>query len=59
LERFTFPSGAGKPYLVIDLTNDLPLSWHGGSMNIDPTAGRITLGGSWQPRYEIPDSLVY
>lgn len=46
LERFTFPEGS-KPYFVLDLANDLPASFAGGSMNIDPTAGRITIGGSW------------
>ncbi|KAJ7267552.1 glycoside hydrolase family 92 protein [Mycena haematopus] len=46
LERFTFPSGS-KPYFVLDLANDLPNSFAGGVMNIDPTAGQITIGGSW------------
>ncbi|KAJ7105408.1 glycoside hydrolase family 92 protein [Mycena crocata] len=46
LERFTFPSGS-KPYFVLDLANDLPNSFAGGSMNIDPTKGQITIGGSW------------
>ncbi|KAJ6498896.1 glycoside hydrolase family 92 protein [Mycena sanguinolenta] len=46
LERFTFPSGS-KPYFVLDLANDLPNSFAGGVMNIDPTAGQITIGGMW------------
>ncbi|KAJ7451768.1 glycoside hydrolase family 92 protein [Mycena galericulata] len=46
LERFTFPSGS-KPYFVLDLANDLPESFAGGSMNIDPDLGRITIGGQW------------
>ncbi|KAF8513341.1 glycoside hydrolase family 92 protein [Hysterangium stoloniferum] len=48
LERFTFPKGS-KPYFVLDLSNDLPNSFHGGVMDIDPEAGRVTLGGRWQP----------
>lgn len=46
LERFTFPAGS-KPYFVLDLANDLPNSFAGGEMNIDPEKGRITLGGKW------------
>ncbi|KAF7357737.1 Glycoside hydrolase family 92 protein [Mycena venus] len=46
LERFTFPSGS-KPYFVLDLANDLPNSFAGGEMNIDPTKGQITIGGHW------------
>lgn len=49
LERFTFPKGS-KPYFVLDLANDLPGSFAGGTMNIDPQLGRITLGGLWAPR---------
>ncbi|KAJ7652080.1 glycoside hydrolase family 92 protein [Mycena polygramma] len=46
LERFTFPSGS-KPYFVLDLANDLPNSFAGGSMNIDADKGQITIGGRW------------
>ncbi|THH00763.1 hypothetical protein EW026_g1813 [Hermanssonia centrifuga] len=46
LERFTFPKKS-KPYFVLDLANDLPGSFAGGTMNIDPDNGRITLGGLW------------
>ncbi|OBZ71008.1 hypothetical protein A0H81_09134 [Grifola frondosa] len=46
LERFTFPKGS-KPYFVLDLANDLPASFAGGRMDIDPDLGRITLGGLW------------
>ena len=49
LERFTFPSGS-KPYFVLDLANDLPVSFAGGELNIDPNKGRITLGGKWGSR---------
>lgn len=46
LERFTFPAGS-KPYFALDLANDLPVSFAGGEMNIDPNKGRITIGGFW------------
>ncbi|KAJ7745436.1 glycoside hydrolase family 92 protein [Mycena maculata] len=46
LERFTFPEGS-KPYFVLDLANDLPESFAGGNMTIDPDLGRITIGGFW------------
>ncbi|KAH9858665.1 glycoside hydrolase family 92 protein [Lenzites betulinus] len=46
LERFTFAKGS-KPYFVLDLANDLPASFAGGRMDIDPVKGRITLGGLW------------
>ncbi|KAH8107955.1 glycoside hydrolase family 92 protein [Cristinia sonorae] len=57
LERFTFPKGS-KPYFVLDLTNDLPASFAGGSMDIDPAKGRITLGGLWGSSFG-PTSLNY
>lgn len=50
LERFTFPKGTKKPYFVLDLSNDLPGSFAGGVMDIDPDLGRVTLGGHWSPR---------
>ena len=50
LERFTFPKGS-KPYFVLDLANDLPASFAGGHMEIDPEQGRITMGGLWGSRY--------
>ncbi|KAF8627844.1 hypothetical protein AX15_004260 [Amanita polypyramis BW_CC] len=46
LERFTFPSNS-KPYFVLDLANDSPNSFAGGELNIDPSQGRITIGGRW------------
>ncbi|KAJ3475019.1 hypothetical protein NLI96_g12105 [Meripilus lineatus] len=46
LERFTFPKGQ-KPYFVLDLSNDLPNSFAGGALDIDPVKGRITMGGQW------------
>ena len=52
LERFTFPSGS-KPYFVLDLANDLPASFKGGQLTIDPDKGRITIGGRWGSRFDI------
>ncbi|KAF4599324.1 hypothetical protein EYR40_006416 [Pleurotus pulmonarius] len=46
LERFTFPSNS-KPFFVLDLANDLPNSFAGGTLDIDPAMGRITIGGRW------------
>lgn len=46
LERFTFPPGS-KPYFVLDLANDLPVSFAGGTLDIDPQQGRIKIGGLW------------
>ncbi|KAG1871275.1 glycoside hydrolase family 92 protein [Suillus subalutaceus] len=46
LERFTFPRGS-KPYFVLDLANDLPASFAGGTLDIDPENGRITIGGHY------------
>ncbi|KDQ27557.1 glycoside hydrolase family 92 protein [Pleurotus ostreatus PC15] len=46
LERFTFPSNS-KPFFVLDLANDLPNSFAGGTLDIDPAKGRITIGGRW------------
>ena len=52
LERFTFPSGS-KPYFVLDLANDLPGSFKGGQLTIDPDKGRVTIGGRWGSRFDM------
>ncbi len=57
LERFTFPKGS-KPYFVLDLSNDLPASFAGGTMDIDPVKGRVTMGGIWGSRYDMHNSLL-
>ncbi|KAJ3881128.1 glycoside hydrolase family 92 protein [Lentinula edodes] len=57
LERFTFPEGS-KPYFVLDLSNDLPDSFVGGIMDIDPQQGRITIGGKWGSSFG-PGSFSY
>lgn len=49
VERFTFPDGV-KPYFVLDLANDLPNSFAGGTLDIDPRKGRITIGGKYGSR---------
>ncbi|KAF9467382.1 glycoside hydrolase family 92 protein [Collybia nuda] len=46
LERFTFPTGS-KPYFVLDLANDLPNSFAGGTLDIDPVKGRVKIGGRY------------
>ncbi|KIY53439.1 glycoside hydrolase family 92 protein [Fistulina hepatica ATCC 64428] len=46
LERFTFPNDS-TPYFVLDLSNDLPDSYAGGNMTIDPELGRIMISGHW------------
>jgi hypothetical protein len=51
LELFTFPEGTQTPFFTLDLANDLPRSFKGGNMTIDPRAGRITIGGFWGSRY--------
>ncbi|KAL4242672.1 Peptide-N(4)-(N-acetyl-beta-glucosaminyl)asparagine amidase [Abortiporus biennis] len=57
LERFTFPKGS-KPYFVLDFTSDLPASFAGGNMAIDPEKGRITMGGLWGSSFG-PSSYNY
>ena len=51
LERFTFPEGTKTPFFTLDLANDLPRSFKGGNMTIDPNSGRVTIGGFWGSRY--------
>ncbi|KAJ2930255.1 hypothetical protein H1R20_g6808, partial [Candolleomyces eurysporus] len=46
LERFTFPPQL-RSYFVLDLSNDLPGSFAGGELNIDPERGRITISGRY------------
>lgn len=50
LERFTFPEGR-TPFFTLDLANDLPSSFKGGNLTINPEAGRITIGGFWGSRH--------
>jgi len=49
LERSTFQQG-WKPYFAIDLANGLPASFAGGTLDIDPENGHITIGGHWCSR---------
>ncbi|KAL5528186.1 hypothetical protein ACEPAF_7322 [Sanghuangporus sanghuang] len=42
LERFSFPPGS-KPFFVLELANDLPTSFAGGTMDFDLEAGRAPL----------------
>ncbi|KZV68558.1 glycoside hydrolase family 92 protein [Peniophora sp. CONT] len=57
LERFTFPSGS-TPFFILDLSNDLPNTFKGGSMDIDADKGRITIGGFWGSSFG-PGSYSY
>ena len=50
LERFTFPKG-NTPFFTLDLANDLPQSFQGGNLEINPSAGRITISGHWGSRH--------
>jgi len=52
LERFTFPTGS-TPYFVVDLANDLPNSFAGGTLDIDPIKGRIMIGGNYGSRWGV------
>ncbi len=56
LERFTFPGSTRTPFFTLDLANDLPRSFKGGNMTIDPETGRITIGGFWGSRYVTKNS---
>lgn len=53
LMRYTFPTTAMKkqkakhPHVVFDWTNDLPGSFRGGQMTIDPMKGRIMMNGTF------------
>ncbi|KAF8502129.1 glycoside hydrolase family 92 protein [Russula emetica] len=58
LEQFTFPEGTRTPFFTVDLANDLPRSFKGGNMTIDPMAGRITIGGFWGSSFG-PGSFKY
>lgn len=53
LLRFTWPKSsldkqkAKTPFVVFDWTNDLPGTFRGGEMSLDPQKGRMTMNGSW------------
>ena len=53
LKRYTWPTsalekqGAKEPHVVFDWTNDLPGTFRGGEMHIDPDKGRITMNGTF------------
>ncbi|KAF8154600.1 glycosyl hydrolase family 92-domain-containing protein [Crassisporium funariophilum] len=58
LIRFTFPPSPSSPtnYVVVDLTNDLQRSFHGGNLLITPT-GRVELRGTFLQSYG-PDNYT-
>ncbi|UZJ55529.1 hypothetical protein CBS101457_004849 [Exobasidium rhododendri] len=53
LMRYTFPKSSMEkqnslqPALVLDWTNDLPGTFRGGEMSIDPVKGRILMNGTY------------
>lgn len=53
LMRYTFPTSAMEkqkakhPHIVFDWTNDLPGTFRGGQMTIDPVKGRILMNGTY------------
>jgi hypothetical protein len=38
---------------VLDLANDLPVSFAGGTLDIDPVKGRVTIGGKYGSRWDL------
>ncbi|TFK37101.1 glycosyl hydrolase family 92-domain-containing protein [Crucibulum laeve] len=58
LIRFTFPPSSKNStnHVVVDLTNDLQRSFHGGSLSLSPT-GRVMLGGTFFQSYG-PDNYT-
>lgn len=52
LERFTFePDSGQKAYFVLDLAHDISRTFQSGQLHIDPTKGRIKLGGRWSTSF--------
>ncbi|KAL1718177.1 glycoside hydrolase family 92 protein [Schizophyllum commune] len=59
LIRFTYPSSSNSTHVVVDLTNDLQRSFHGGSLSLDPGAGRIELEGTFLQSYGTYNYTAY
>ncbi|KAL1688597.1 glycoside hydrolase family 92 protein [Schizophyllum commune] len=59
LIRFTYPAGSNSTHVVVDLTNDLQRSFHGGSLSLDPDAGRIELEGTFLQSYGTYNYTAY
>jgi putative alpha-1,2-mannosidase len=57
LTRFTYPSSATNRSVVVDLTNDLQRSFHGGSFSLDPIKARVMLEGTFIQSYG-PDNYT-
>ncbi|KAF9479830.1 hypothetical protein BDN70DRAFT_806378 [Pholiota conissans] len=60
LVRFTFPAftTAGTNHIVVDLTNDLQRSFHGGSVSISPSS-RVMLSGTFLQSYGTDNYTAY
>ncbi|KAL1747392.1 glycoside hydrolase family 92 protein [Schizophyllum fasciatum] len=59
LIRFTYPYSANSTLVVVDLTNDLQRSFHGGNLSLDPAAGRIELEGTFLQSYGTYNYTAY
>ena len=59
LIRFTYPARSDSTHVVVDLTNDLQRSFHGGSLSLDPDAGRIELEGTFLQSYGTYNYTAY
>ncbi|KAF8994041.1 glycosyl hydrolase family 92-domain-containing protein [Cyathus striatus] len=58
LIRFTYPSNSSSNHVVVDLSNDLQRSFHGGSLSIEPT-GQVRLGGTFLQSYGTDNYTVF
>ncbi|EJD44905.1 hypothetical protein AURDEDRAFT_88026 [Auricularia subglabra TFB-10046 SS5] len=56
LIKFTWPSD-DRNRVIVDLSNDLQRSFHGGSLALDVAGGRVKLGGTFQQSYG-PDNYT-
>ncbi|KAF9261279.1 hypothetical protein L218DRAFT_1046753 [Marasmius fiardii PR-910] len=60
LIKFSYPSISPQSpkHVVVDLSNDLQRSFHGGSIDIQ-TSGRVKLGGTYLQSYGLDNYTVY
>ncbi|PFH48572.1 glycoside hydrolase family 92 protein [Amanita thiersii Skay4041] len=58
LIRFTYPSSTTDNHVIVDLSNDLQRSFHGGSVSVSPD-GRVGLGGTFFQSYGTDNYTVY
>ncbi|KZP14452.1 glycoside hydrolase family 92 protein [Athelia psychrophila] len=48
LHRYTFPTSSAHPRIVVDISDDVPLSSTDVEGDVDPNTGRVTGGASFQ-----------